>query len=635
MAEHSKGGIFTRAQKTLTRTKAKVLQNLGKAEKTSDEKLDEYVHKLDKQQETANKFQKELRTYINAAKAMQNASRSLFTTIQETYEDEWDGGNKIHENLQVCVVLKLGCIIGYSIWGCSDNLKVYYRIQKWCIHKHFQQTFSLFAAMQNASRSLFTTIQETYEDEWDGGNKIHENLQSVELMWADYIQNLQERVQEPMTAYISHITPLRARIAKRGRKLVDYDNTRHNLEVVQNAKKRDENKISKAKEDAEQAKMIYTEMNDYLHVDLPEFYKSRVSLYGSTFDKLFGSECMFHSELGKLAEDIGNFAKKLSDENQFTYRPRPISKALSHENTHVVNGENGDHTNGNSGYESSSPATTPTRPSQPPMLNGHDEDEGHHSPPESPLYQNNLSFQETVALSPPQVESKPDTEETASPQDESEPSQPADVEQTSPTHEEVTTTQSEENEEKVEEMTKSQETPTSDDTPSQEVPDKVNPDDAPDYPPPAVPTIPPPTTRDSPVMQMTEEESLPSEEPEPQAEEAVTQAPVYDIVPSPAEAKPKEDEVDMSKFNDDNLYEVPKSNAPLEEKLPDGALYKVVTTHSYKREDDDELSFEKGDIIYVMTYNGSEDLDDGWLMGMKKSTGILGVFPENFTKREN
>ncbi|XP_060077830.1 myc box-dependent-interacting protein 1-like [Ylistrum balloti] len=552
MADHSKGGIFTRAQKTLTRTKAKVLQNLGKAEKTSDEKLDEYVHKLDKQQETAQKFQKELRTYINAAKTMQNASRSLFNTIQETYEDDWDGGSKVHENLQ-----------------------------------------------------------------------------SMELMWADYIQNLQERVQEPMATYISHITPLKTRIAKRGRKLVDYDNARHNLEVVQNAKKRDETKITRAKEDAEQAKMIYTEMNDYLHADLPEFYKSRVGLYGTTFEKLFGSESMFHSELGKLAEDTSNIAKLLANENQFTYRPRPVSKALSHENTHVMNGENGDHTNGNSGYESSSPGATPTRPSQPPMLNGHEEDEGHHSPPESPLYQNNPSFQETVALSPPQVDSKPE-EEVASPQVESEPS--VTEEQMSPAQqqEEVTITQAEETKERVDEI--SQEAT---DTLSQEVPDKVTPDDAPDYPPPAVPSNPPPPTSDSPVMQMKEEESLPSEEPEPKAEEPSVQAPVYDIVPSPAEVKPKEEEEDASKFDDDNLYEVPKSNAPVEEKLPEGARYKVVTTHSYTREDDDELSFEKGDLIYVMEYNGPEELDDGWLMGKKKVTGEMGVFPENFTKREN
>ena len=38
-----------------------------------------------------------------------------------------------------------------------------------------------------------------------------------------------------------------ARVAKRGRKLIDYDNARHNLEVQQNAKKKDDAKVAKVK----------------------------------------------------------------------------------------------------------------------------------------------------------------------------------------------------------------------------------------------------------------------------------------------------------------------------------------------------------------------------------------------------
>ena len=38
---------------------------------------------------------------------------------------------------------------------------------------------------------------------------------------------------------------LKAKIAKRGRKLVDYDSARHNVESLEQAKKRDELKIQK------------------------------------------------------------------------------------------------------------------------------------------------------------------------------------------------------------------------------------------------------------------------------------------------------------------------------------------------------------------------------------------------------
>ena len=41
------------------------------------------------------------------------------------------------------------------------------------------------------------------------------------------------------------LPPAQERIAKRGRKLVDYDSARHHLEALQSAKKKDEAKIAK------------------------------------------------------------------------------------------------------------------------------------------------------------------------------------------------------------------------------------------------------------------------------------------------------------------------------------------------------------------------------------------------------
>ena len=63
----------------------------------------------------------------------------------------------------------------------------------------------------------------------------------------------------------------------------------------------------------------------------------------------------------------------------------------------------------------------------------------------------------------------------------------------------------------------------------------------------------------------------------------------------------------------------------------------------------DELAFEVGELIQVVEYDDPEEqvnirLDDqiestevvfqeeGWLMGVKESTGQKGLFPANFTK---
>jgi len=66
--------------------------------------------------------------------------------------------------------------------------------------------------------------------------------------------------------------------------------------------------------------------------------------------------------------------------------------------------------------------------------------------------------------------------------------------------------------------------------------------------------------------------------------------------------------------------------------LPPGVLYKVKATYKYQAEDMDELAFEVGEIIQVVEYDDPEEQEEGWLMGLKESTGQKGLFPANFTK---
>jgi len=66
--------------------------------------------------------------------------------------------------------------------------------------------------------------------------------------------------------------------------------------------------------------------------------------------------------------------------------------------------------------------------------------------------------------------------------------------------------------------------------------------------------------------------------------------------------------------------------------LPPGVLYKVKATYKYQAEDMDELQFEVGEIIDVIEYEDPEEQEEGWLMGVKDSTGQKGLFPANFTK---
>jgi len=66
--------------------------------------------------------------------------------------------------------------------------------------------------------------------------------------------------------------------------------------------------------------------------------------------------------------------------------------------------------------------------------------------------------------------------------------------------------------------------------------------------------------------------------------------------------------------------------------LPPGVLYKVKAAYKYQAEDVDELNFEVGEMIQVVEYEDPEEQEEGWLMGVKESSGQKGLFPANFTR---
>jgi len=79
-----------------------------------------------------------------------------------------------------------------------------------------------------------------------------------------------------------------------------------------------------------------------------------------------------------------------------------------------------------------------------------------------------------------------------------------------------------------------------------------------------------------------------------------------------------------------NMNSLPKGATT--DNLPSGALYQVKAAYKYQAEDVDELNFEIGEVIDVVEYEDSEDQEEGWLCGVRQSTGQKGLFPANFTR---
>lgn len=111
---------------------------------------------------------------------------------------------------------------------------------------------------------------------------------------------------------------MQKKIDKRGRKLVDYDSTRHSFQNLQlnAAKRRDDVKFTRVRDNLEEAKRTYELLNSELHDELPALYDSRILFLVTNLQTFFASEQVFHSEKSKIYGELESIVDKLATESQ-------------------------------------------------------------------------------------------------------------------------------------------------------------------------------------------------------------------------------------------------------------------------------------------------------------------------------
>lgn len=84
-----KGTLFVKSiQKHAGRAKQKLLQNLGKVDRTADVIFDEHLTNFNHQQNNTTRLHKELSNYIHCMRSMQKASKSLMEAIANVHEPQ-------------------------------------------------------------------------------------------------------------------------------------------------------------------------------------------------------------------------------------------------------------------------------------------------------------------------------------------------------------------------------------------------------------------------------------------------------------------------------------------------------------------------------------------------------------------
>uniref|UniRef100_A0A3B3UXN9 Myc box-dependent-interacting protein 1 n=1 Tax=Poecilia latipinna TaxID=48699 RepID=A0A3B3UXN9_9TELE len=187
-------------------------------------------------------------------------------------------------------------------------------------------------AMHESSKNLQACLGDMYEPDWYGKNEVDSILEDCDVLWTDYHQKLVDHALISMDTYLGQFPDIKARIAKRDRKLVDYDSARHNYAATHKTKKKDggikitkpstlleratpgwaqgilsahnlaQTSLSKsqAEEELERAQKVFEEINLDLQEELPSLWNSRVGFYVSTFQSLAGFEEKFHKEISRV-----------------------------------------------------------------------------------------------------------------------------------------------------------------------------------------------------------------------------------------------------------------------------------------------------------------------------------------------
>ncbi|CAL8240895.1 unnamed protein product [Merluccius merluccius] len=198
-------------------------------------------------------------------------------------------------------------------------------------------------AMHESSRNLQSCLADMYEPEWEGKNEVDSVVEDCDVLWTDYHQKLVDHALISMDTYLGQFPDIKARIAKRDRKLVDFDSARHNYSATHKNKKKDGGiKITKpstlleratpgwaqgilsahnvaqsslsrsqAEEELDRAQKVFEEINVDLQEELPSLWNSRVGFYVSTFQSLAGFEEKFHKEIGRLDQDLNDVLQRL------------------------------------------------------------------------------------------------------------------------------------------------------------------------------------------------------------------------------------------------------------------------------------------------------------------------------------
>ncbi|XP_070831292.1 amphiphysin isoform X9 [Chaetodon trifascialis] len=194
------------------------------------------------------------------------------------------------------------------------------------LQREMKSYLSAIKGMQQASINLTQSLHEVYEPDWHGKDDVMVIGKDCDALWEDFHNKLVDSTLLNLDAYLQQFPDLKTRVAKRSRKLIDYDSARHHVETLQMSGMKNDRKMMKAEDELKKAQRVFDELNVGLQNELPTLWDRRVGFYISTYKSVTNMEAKFHREISLVCRQLYEVMTKLGEQHSdkmFTIQGAP------------------------------------------------------------------------------------------------------------------------------------------------------------------------------------------------------------------------------------------------------------------------------------------------------------------------
>ncbi|KAM9844868.1 amphiphysin [Aulostomus maculatus] len=194
------------------------------------------------------------------------------------------------------------------------------------LQREMKSYMAAIKGMQQASINLTQSLHEVYEPDWHGKDDVMTIGKDCDALWEDFHNKLVDSTLLNMDGYLQQFPDLKTRVAKRSRKLIDYDSARHHVETLQASGMKNDRKMMKAEDELKKAQRVFDELNVGLQDELPFLWDSRVGFYIGTFKAVTSLEAKFHREISLVCKQLYEVMTQLSEQHSdkmFTIQGAP------------------------------------------------------------------------------------------------------------------------------------------------------------------------------------------------------------------------------------------------------------------------------------------------------------------------